>query len=95
MVFRPAELDPHQQSFNAADKEKNEGGDDVALADRRVVDVLKPTPETGRALPRGLEVRALYLFGRLDCRNFLDAYQVVLPTSSHANTSAMAADPWN
>src|SRR5690606_1228930 len=58
-ALRAGELEAHEGRLDTAEQEEDEGGDDVALADRFVVGAGEPSPEAVVPFPDALERLAL------------------------------------
>ena len=54
-VVGPRQLQAHQRREHAAEQEEGERGDEIAPADRLVIDVREPADEPARIRPRALE----------------------------------------
>ncbi len=61
-VFRNRELQTNQQGLDAAEKKEHERGDDVASADRLVVDAHDSAEDSLSLVPGSSQLRPFFFF---------------------------------
>ncbi len=55
MLIRSGQLDPHDQRFDATQREEDEGGDDVANANLFMINGREPAGDAGLGPPDAVE----------------------------------------